>query len=200
MDAASVMRIFDPFYSSKGPGRGLGLSAVLGVLRSHQGALSVDTQAGLGTRFQIALPQSEHREIIEAAEPSHKPTEGPAVILIVDDEPMVRETVARMVQLDGHEVLEAGDGDEALAMLGDRPGEVDLIVLDLTMPHRDGLSTLAEMRKRGYRIPVLLASGYSNEAVPPDAAVAGFIQKPFRSAELRDQVGSVLSAGRSQPT
>jgi two-component system, cell cycle sensor histidine kinase and response regulator CckA len=199
MDASGVNQIFDPFYSSKGAGRGLGLSAVLGVLRSHQGALNVDTQAGLGTRFQIALPQSERRhEIKEATIPRRVPNKGPATILVVDDEPVVRETVARMIGGEGHEVLQAEDGDVALAILAERHDEVDLIVLDLTMPRRDGLSTLAEMRERGYRIPVLLASGYSNEAVPPDAAVAGFIQKPFRAADLRERVASVLSEGASQ--
>lgn len=196
MDASGVTQIFDPFYSSKGAGRGLGLSAVLGVLRSHQGALAVETQAGLGTRFQIALPQSERRhEIEEVMPPRQAPTEGQATILVVDDEAVVRETIARIIGRDGHKVLQAEDGDFALAILAELHREVDLIVLDLTMPNRDGLSTLAEMRERGYRIPVLLASGYSNEAVPPDASVAGFIQKPFRSADLRERVASVLSEG-----
>ena len=196
MDAADVTQIFDPFYSSKGPGRGLGLSAVLGVLRSHQGALTVETESGLGTRFQIALPQSEQRHVpAEAVAPRTTPTEGPATIRVVDDEPVVRQTVARMIQRDGHNVVQVGDGDEALALLAERHHEIDLIVLDLTMPQRDGLSTLAEMRQRGYRIPVLLASGYSNEAVPQDAAVAGFIQKPFRSVDLRERVAAVLSEG-----
>ncbi|MEX2465354.1 MAG: response regulator [Gemmatimonadota bacterium] len=196
MDAEAVTQIFDPFYSSKGPGRGLGLSAVLGVLRSHHGALTVETEAGTGTRFQIALPQSKPRQLVEGVRAPRKTlAEGPAMILIVDDEPVVRQTVARMMTRDGHRVIEAEDGDIALAILEERHEEVDLMVLDLTMPHRDGLSTLAEMRERGYRIPVLLASGYSNEAVPPDAAVAGFIQKPFRSAELREHVATILSEG-----
>jgi two-component system, cell cycle sensor histidine kinase and response regulator CckA len=196
MDATSVSRIFDPFYSSKGPGRGLGLSAVMGVLRSHQGALTVETESGLGTRFQIALPQSGHRQIPKGPVPSRRiPPKGPATVLVVDDEPVIRETLVRMLGRDGHDVIQAADGDEALAVLKERHDEIDLIVLDLTMPHRDGLSTLAAMKERGYRTPVLLASGYSNEAVPPDAAVAGFIQKPFRSADLRQHVAAVLSQG-----
>ena len=196
MDAAEVSQIFDPFYSSKGPGRGLGLSAVLGVLKSHQGALRVHTEAGLGTRFQIVLPRSERTQQEAAKVPLRRaPVEGPATILVVDDETVVRETVARMLEKDGHRVLQAGDGNTALTLLDDDAVQVDLMVLDLTMPHRDGLSTLAEMRARGHLIPVLLASGYSGEAVPPDAAVAGFIQKPFRSADLRERVNAVLHEG-----
>lgn len=196
MNADEVSQIFDPFFSSKGPGRGLGLSAVMGVLRSHQGALVVNTEAGLGTRFQIVLPKSGHASAAHAGQtPRRAPIEGPATILVVDDEPVVRETVARMLRKDGHEVLQAGDGDAALELLAERHDEVALMVLDLTMPQRDGLSTLAEMRTRGYSVPVLLASGYSGEAVPADAAVAGFIQKPFRSAQFRERVANVLSSG-----
>ncbi|MEX2472903.1 MAG: response regulator [Gemmatimonadota bacterium] len=196
MNADEVAQIFDPFFSSKGPGRGLGLSAVMGVLRSHQGALVVNTEAGLGTRFQIVLPKSGQASAADAGQaPRRAPIEGPAIILVVDDEPVVRETVARMLRKDGHEVLQAGDGDAALELLAERHHEVALMVLDLTMPQRDGLSTLAEMRTRGYSVPVLLASGYSGEAVPADAAVAGFIQKPFRSAQLRERVSTVLSSG-----
>jgi PAS domain S-box-containing protein len=199
MNVEEVAQIFDPFYSSKGPGRGLGLSAVMGVLRSHQGALVVDTEAGLGTRFQIVLPKSGTASTAEAQRaPRRAPIEGPATILVVDDEPVVRDTVARMLRKDGHEVLQAGDGNAALELLAERHDEVALMVLDLTMPNRDGLSTLAEMRTRGYSIPVLLASGYSGEAVPADAAVAGFIQKPFRSLELRERVATVLSSGAAR--
>ena len=199
MNADEVAQIFDPFFSSKGPGRGLGLSAVMGVLRSHQGALVVNTEAGLGTRFQIVLPRAGQPSATDAAPaPRRAPIDGPATILVVDDEPVVRETVARMLRKDGHEVLQAGDGDAALELLAERHDEVALMVLDLTMPQRDGLSTLAEMRTRGYSVPVLLASGYSGEAVPADAAVAGFIQKPFRSADLRERVATVLSSGAAR--
>ncbi|MDZ7779038.1 MAG: MASE1 domain-containing protein [Gemmatimonadota bacterium] len=194
MDPETVGQIFDPFYSSKGTGRGLGLSAVLGMLKSHKGALIVETEAGLGTRFQIALPQSERssKAVDTRASPRRVSGNGPANILVVDDESVVRETVARMLRRDGHEVIEAAHGDAALELLAERHDEVDLIVLDLTMPHRDGLSTLSEMKDRGYGIPVLLASGYSGEAVPPEESVAGFLQKPFRSAELRERVATVL--------
>lgn len=191
-------QIFDPFFSSKGPGRGLGLSAVLGVLKSHQGALAVETEAGLGTRFQIVLPLAQRTvRAVERAAVRPVPHEGPATILVVDDEEVVRETVVRMIQKDGHEVVEARDGEEALEVLQERRGDIDLVVLDLTMPRRDGISTLTEMRARGFDVPVLLASGYSGEAVPADAGVSGFIQKPFRSAELRKQVAAVLTEGRA---
>jgi CheY-like chemotaxis protein len=197
MDAEDVTRIFDPFYSSKGPARGLGLSSVLGVLRSHSGGLQVHTEAGLGTRFQIALPAAEPSALEAAHAPGRRISadDGPATILVVDDEAMVRETVVRMLESDGHRVLQAVDGNAALALLDDHALDIDLVVLDLTMPHRDGLATLTEMRRRQHLIPVLLASGYSGEAVPPDAAVAGFIQKPYRSADLRERVKAALRQG-----
>jgi PAS domain S-box-containing protein len=197
LDAEDVTRIFDPFYSSKGPARGLGLSSVLGVLRSHSGGLQVHTEAGLGTRFQIALPAAEPSALEAAHAPGRRISadDGPATILVVDDEAMVRETVVRMLESDGHRVLQAVDGNAALALLDDHALDIDLVVLDLTMPHRDGLATLTEMRRRQHLIPVLLASGYSGEAVPPDAAVAGFIQKPYRSADLRERVKAALRQG-----
>jgi signal transduction histidine kinase/ActR/RegA family two-component response regulator len=195
MEPAFVSQIFDPFFSSKGPGRGLGLSAVLGVLRTHRGALAVESDAGTGTRFQIVLPhaQTRHAEA-PAASQSIAPSgpRGRATVLVVDDEPVVRQTLSRMIQMDGHAVLEAEHGDHALAILAERHDAIDLIVLDLTMPNRDGLATLAEMKERGYRIPVLLASGYSSGAVPAEAAVAGFIQKPFRASELSERVAEAL--------
>lgn len=200
MDREEVAKIFDPFVSTKGSGRGLGLAAVMGVLRSHSGAIRVETSAGLGTRFEVALPYDGAQVgPFPSMEPSRPAVFGPGTILVVDDEPVIRETLARMVEKDGHTVLQAADGDEALEILATCHADLDLIVLDLTMPRRDGVSTLSEMRRLGYRIPVLLASGYSDAAVPPDAAVAGFIQKPFRSAELRERIAAVLRNESATP-
>ena len=88
--------------------------------------------------------------------------------------------------------MEATDGEEALEVLEQRGASIDLVLLDLTMPRRDGLSTLKEMRERGYEVPVLVASGYSRESVPDDVAIAGFVHKPFRMKLLRETLEAVF--------
>jgi PAS domain S-box-containing protein len=192
MDAATANRIFDPFFSSKGAGRGLGLAATLGVVRSHSGALVVESEKGVGTRFQLALPLAE--TLARPVQPIQVPRNGERhqTVLVVDDEDAVRETVTRMIRRKGYDVLNASDGDMALAMLQDYASEIDLVLLDLTMPRRDGLATLEAMRELGLHVPVLLASGFSEEAIPADVAVAGFVQKPFRSQVLGTLIEQVL--------
>jgi two-component system cell cycle sensor histidine kinase/response regulator CckA len=199
MPPDAIGRIFDPFYSSKGPGRGLGLAATLGVVRAYQGALFVESVPGLGTCFEVAFPMSDERpdrleERRDAAlEGDHRR------ILVVDDEERVRDVVARILEAAGYEVLVAVDGEQALAVLEAEGGRVDAVLLDLTMPRRGGVATLREMRARGHVMPVLVASGYSEQSAPPGLEVARFVQKPVRADVLRRELAEVLreaGAGR----
>lgn len=189
--AADVMdRIFDPFFSTKGKGRGLGLSAVLGILRGHRSGLSIRSTPGQGSDFTLYLPVRQERKI--SASPLSLGAQGR--IMVVDDEPALRAVARRMLEATGYDVDEAGDGDDVLDRL--RAGTVwDMILLDLTMPRRDGKETLEAIRKMGCQIPVVICSGYDETEVAraTRGQSDGFLQKPYRMEELRRQVEETLS-------
>jgi PAS domain S-box-containing protein len=173
-------RLFEPFVSTRGPGRGLGLSAVLGVVRGHQAAVEVSSEPGRGTTVRLffqVLPASS----LEVERPERLPSSGPGrLVLVVDDEPLMRSTLRRMLTRQGFLVEEARDGLEALELMkGLAP---DLVLLDVSMPRLDGASTFLELRKRGAKMPVVLMSGYSEQDALQGVLrddLAGFLQKPF---------------------
>ncbi|MGQ0648948.1 MAG: MASE1 domain-containing protein [Gemmatimonadaceae bacterium] len=194
MNEDTVRQIFDPFFSSKGTGRGLGLSSTLGVIRRHKGAIAVESHPGTGSRFVVAFPQTSAPTV------ERRPTETAVMpggldgrtILVVDDDADVRRAVARMLDVMGMHVREASDGDKALIQLTERTGrDIDLVLLDLTMPIKSGRATLTAMRALGIQTPVIIASGYSAESIE-DNGIAAFVQKPFRLEDLRRAIGGVL--------
>lgn len=194
-----LSRIFDPFFSTKASGRGLGLSAMLGILRGHRGGLKVYTEPGKGSTFKLFFPASDIAPDEAAAE------QAPAVgrrfsglALVVDDEPLIREAAAEMLQLLGFETLQASDGEEALAELARRPDEIRLVLMDLTMPGMDGREAFRHMKLRRPDLRVILSSGYSEqEAVQAfrGKGLAGFIQKPYRMADLGEAVARAMAPG-----
>ncbi|MCC6319065.1 MAG: MASE1 domain-containing protein [Gemmatimonadaceae bacterium] len=197
MTEATINQIFDPFFSSKGTGRGLGLASALGVIRGHKGALAVESRPGGGSRFVVAFPRADATRgaapRTEAA-PLSGAFEG-RTILLVDDDEAVRGVVSRLLELMGMRVSQAVDGDDALQQLSTEAGRrVDVVLLDLTMPRRSGPATLAAMRAMGLDTPVIIASGYSAEAVN-EATIAGFVQKPFDSDDLRRAIERALANG-----
>ncbi|MEQ8329859.1 MAG: MASE1 domain-containing protein [Longimicrobiales bacterium] len=196
MDEHTSARIFDPFFSRKGNGRGLGLAVTLGVIRSHRGALRVESELGKGTVFRVALPLAEARALTAVPEVTPAPSEGfpGRTVLVVDDEDLVRQVVARMLESLGFRVLQADGGDRALEILASNP-DVSLMLLDLMMPRMSGPETLRAMEARGIHVPVLVASGYSAESVLDDPGVAGFVQKPFRKDTLERALAEVLAVG-----
>jgi two-component system cell cycle sensor histidine kinase/response regulator CckA len=200
MNEETIHQIFDPFYSTKGTGRGLGLSTTLGVVRRHGGALFVESRPGAGSRFVVAFPSIAEPVDRQPAQPSngHGDLAG-RTILVVDDEADVRRIVARMATHFGMDVREASDGDQALSLMLENHGRgVDLVLLDLTMPVKSGRATLSEMRARGIETPVIIASGYSSEAIEAEDGVAAFVQKPFRLEDLRAAIVGVL--GKREPS
>ncbi len=198
MDEATAQQVFDPFFSSKGAGRGLGLASSLGVIRSHKGALALTSNPGTGSRFEVALPLATTASAVPPSDAQRSPLAAYAgrTVLVVDDEDGVRTVVTRMLTAAGLRVRQAVDGDEALASLARPDGrEIDLVLLDLTMPNRSGPATLTEMRARGIGIPVIIASGFSAEAVPEGAGIAAFVQKPFKREALEFAIASALNDG-----
>lgn len=197
MAQETVARIFDPFFSTKFTGRGLGLSAVLGIVRSHRGALFVSSRQGIGTTVRMLLPAAEPAATDSTAAqppvPAPPPEEG--LVLVIDDEPAIRQLAGQMLRRMGHDSVSAGDGEAGLETFKEEGRRIRLVLLDLAMPRMDGPTTLGELRRLQPAIPVILMSGYS----PDDAAGrfanmpnTRFIQKPFGLQQLRATIAGLL--------
>jgi PAS domain S-box-containing protein len=187
MSPETLARIFDPFFTTKFAGRGLGLAAVLGIVRSHQGALHVESQLGIGTTFTLLLPPTEGAAGSPDRPPSAVPWHHTGVVLVADDEHSVREIAVQILEKIGFTVVVAADSHEALAHFENDPLRYELVLLDLTMPGLGGEETLKRLRLRRPDLRVVLMSGYSESEARPhlagDASI-GFLQKPFTVGTL----------------
>jgi PAS domain S-box-containing protein len=194
MKPAMRERIFDPFFSTKFTGRGLGLAAVLGIVRAHHGGIAVESRPGKGSRFRVYIPLAEAASPSSADPPADEGWTAGGVVLLVDDEEMVRDVGAEMLAGIGFRVILAVDGVEALERYREHRGEISLVILDLTMPRMDGEETLKALRGIDPGVRVLIASGYREEGGGRFEKMnrVGFLPKPYRIAELRSQVRRVL--------
>jgi PAS domain S-box-containing protein len=195
MDEETLSKIFDPFFSTKFAGRGLGLSAVLGIVRAHKGALKVYSKPGQGTTFKVLFPASASA-VAAAAAPATGDLTGSGTVLIVDDEELVRTAARHTLLRYGYRSIPAQNGEVALQAYKNCPGKVALVLLDLTMPVMSGEETLRQLQLIDPKVKVLLTSGYNEvEAVQRFAGkgLAGFIQKPYTAAALAGKVKEVLA-------
>jgi two-component system, cell cycle sensor histidine kinase and response regulator CckA len=200
MDGPTVAQMFDPFFSTKFMGRGLGMAAVLGIVRGHAGAIDVESAPEKGTRIRIYLPASAGERPRATSRPAVE-LRGEGVVLLVDDEKTVRLSTRLLLEDFGFEVIVACDGVEAVELFRREAGRIGAVLLDLTMPRMDGVETLRELRRIAPEVPVVLTSGYGTapieplqggpEAVFPDAVLA----KPYPADRL---VGTLLEVMRSR--
>ena len=198
MDAATKERIFDPFFSTKFTGRGLGLAAVQGIVRTHRGSIEVQTALGRGSKFTVRLPVSV-RKANEAGQGSAARGVGRNTVLLADDEEVVRSSAKFALEKHGYKVLLARDGDEVIRIFQRDAAEVALVVLDLTMPVMSGLETLRRLRAMRPDVPVVLSGALSDAGtIGPFRAegAAGFLQKPYTAAQITSQVQAALAVGR----
>ncbi len=195
MDPATMARIFDPFFTTKFTGRGLGLAAVLGIVRGHNGHIKINSRPGHGTTFHVLFPASAKPLATSTAISDPDPWTGHGTILVVDDEANVRIALERMLHRLGFSVCTAGDGLEAIRVFSKNTHAFVALVLDLTMPQMDGEETYRELLKIRPDIPVLIASGYDADEISmrfPTHCSIGFIQKPFTSESLKQALRRLL--------
>ncbi len=194
-------RIFEPFYTTKeaGRGSGLGLATAYGVLRQHEGGITVESAPGAGAAFQVFLPRSLAGGPAPGPTPLLEPGTGNGSILLVDDDDAVRRPLRQALGLCGYTVVEARDGNEALRAVDAGLPAVDLVVLDVKMPGMSGWDVLTELRRRAPALPVILTSGYTREdSGPPHDAPApdAYLPKPYELGELTTEVRRLLDRRR----
>ena len=201
MDEATKAKIFDPFFTTKFTGRGLGLAAVFGILRTLRGATRVYSTPGRGTTFYVLFPAvapvagRPHAERVPKAKRLLKPWRGTGTILVVDDEDVVRQAARAVLEKSGFEVLLAENGQAGVDVFRDQSERISLVLLDLTMPVMGGEQAFDLLRAIRPDVPILLTSGYDETdaaAMTVDKDFAGFLKKPFSVNRLAEAVASAL--------
>ena len=199
MDEETLSKIFDPFFTTKFTGRGLGLATLVGIVRGHRGAIKVNSSVGEGTTFTIYFPVFDY--VPKKKQKGSKPKKARqkphrSKILLVDDEEVVRKVTTRILERYGYEVLCAESGRRAIEIYRRMAPEIELVILDMTMPEMNGIETFREMKKIRENIRVLLTSGYSEDEAAKRLIVdglVGFVQKPFKPDDLHQRVMEALA-------
>ena len=195
MKDTDIVKIFDPFFTSKPGGRGLGLAAVQGIVRAHGGAISVASIPGEGTTFIMILPHVPLETWEQEPEMPKAPNTTSARILIGEDEPLVRDMLATAMKQAGYDVMEAADGQQVVDIFQSEHKSIDCVLLDFNMPKLDGEETFAELQKIEPNVRVVLCSGFTEHEILTrfeGAGIAGFVQKPTRLDVLLSKISEVL--------
>ena len=199
MDEATKVKIFDPFFTTKATGRGLGLAAVVGIMRAHAGAIRITSQLGAGSAFRAYFPASKRRASI-APDVEADMFHGSGVVLVIDDEPHVRTVARRMLEWFGFEVIEASGGRDGIEKYRERSADIALVLLDMMMPELDGEDVFRELRAIRPDARVLLSSGYTEEEARErfrSEGLAGVVEKPYTTAQLAARIAKALKTSKA---
>ncbi|PKL19183.1 MAG: hypothetical protein CVV49_02070 [Spirochaetae bacterium HGW-Spirochaetae-5] len=200
MTDETLSHLFDPFFTTKFTGRGLGLAAIIGIVRGHRGSIIVKSRPGQGSSFTVFFPAINENEknIHDENIPDENLTHD-GYVMVVDDEEGVRTVAASMLELIGFTVLTSFDGMDAISKIKDftenKKGSLKIVLLDLTMPHMDGAETFKKISKISPESRIILMSGYSENDITEkftDAGISGFLQKPFQLQDLQKKLSEVL--------
>lgn len=197
MDRETMERIFDPFFTTKkmGRGTGLGLASAYGIIKGHGGYIDVQSRPGQGSTFKLFLPVSEKQPTRPRRWSPEEPANGRETVLLVDDEEDIREVGRELLEVIGYHVLTAQDGEKAVRVYRENCLDIDIVLLDIVMPHAGGGEAFDRMKKINPDVKVLLCSGYSIEGEATEILARGgngFIQKPFSMNQLADKIREVL--------
>ena len=199
MSDETRLKLFDPFFTTKFTGRGLGTSAILGIVQSHHGALDVESKVNVGTTFKAYFPCSVDQTAIgdEVEQPSVQSVAGLAekTILIIDDEEHVLEVVSMMVEKAGCKTLRASTATQGIALYEERGDEIDMTILDMTMPDMDGLSCAKRLLEINAGALLVLSSGYNKDVLEEragDTKISGFLQKPYSYNALNELIQELI--------
>ena len=203
MDVQTRAHLFEPFFTTKesGKGTGLGLATVYGIVRQHNGMIQVQSEAGAGTTFQICLPVAEAIDPEDAPAPSPPPPRGTETILLAEDDDAVRNVVRQFLTRAGYTVLTAVDGEEAVRLIDEHPGKIDLAMLDVVMPKLGGYLVFNHTRGRRPDTKVLFASGYNKDADYTNFVLdegVQLMQKPYERTALLRKIREVLDSRRQE--
>jgi CheY-like chemotaxis protein len=198
MDEATLARVFDPFFSTRLAGRGLGLAATLGIVHGHSGALEVVSAPGRGTTMRLFFPaayEEKERSLSTGGVTGTAAARTRVRVLVVDDDEHVRALAHRVLDRLNYEATEVADGAEALDFLRVDPTQVDAVLLDMTMPRLNGEDTLRGIRALAPWMPVILMSGHDEREVTPrllEHGLGGYLQKPFTVDALASMFARVV--------